>query len=195
MGFSAPTFWIGLILQLTVGLRGFIPIQGRYSAQMRPPGITGFLILDAIITRNVPLLVDAIIHLILPSLTLSMFMIALITRVSRSGMIETLNEDYIVAALGKGLTYKKVIFKHALRNAIIPVVTVSGMLYALLLGGAVLTETVFSLPGMGRLLIESIYSRDYPVLQGTVVVFALEVVIVSVVIDILCAASDPRICE
>lgn len=193
LGYSIPVFWLGLIFQMTVGKSGLLPIQGRYSTYMEVPRMTGFITLDSIITGNPKLFVDALLHLTLPALTLSVFMIAMIARISRANMIETLDSDYFMAALGKGLTFGQAVTKHALRNAIVPVVTVSGMLFALLLGGAVLTETVFAYPGMGLLLIQSLASRDYTVLQGTVTVFALAVVVVSTAIDVICGILDPRI--
>ena len=194
IGFSIPIFWLGLIFQLVFGVYlGILPIEGRYSAILKPTRITGLATLDSILTGNFTALIDSLLHLVLPSVALATFVGTVVSRISRANMIETLNEDYITTARAKGLSESAIIYKHALRNAILPVITVIGMYYALLLGGAVITETIFSFPGMGKLLLDSVLRRDYPMIQGCIIGFALVVLIVTTVIDILYAFLDPRV--
>ena len=166
IGQSAPTFWIGimLILAFGLGLRWF-PIGGR----------------------------GTVAHLVMPALTLGAFAMASIARLTRSSMLEVMRLDYINTARAKGLSHGYIIWKHALKNAAIPVVTIMGLQFGALLGGAVVTETVFSWPGIGRLAIQGIYNRDYPVVQATVFVAAVFFVVVNFVIDLLYTILDPRI--
>lgn len=166
VGVAAPVFWLALMLQLlfSVQLRWF-PATGM--GNMR--------------------------HLVLPAVTLGMASAALMARITRSSMLDVLKQDYITTARAKGLAEKVVIYKHALKNALIPVVTVLGLQFGILLGGAVLTETVFAWPGVGRLLVDAILRRDYPVVQGTVMMLAFLFVIINLVVDIIYAFIDPRI--
>lgn len=186
--------WIGLILQLIFGVYlGWLPTSGRIDTLMEPKHITGLYVLDSILTFNIFSLISAIRHLILPSITLGIYLSGIYTRLTRSNMLEVLRKDFITAAKARGLPEGTVIYKHALKNAFIPILTMMGLQFALLLAGAVLTETTFSWPGMGTFLYERISYRDYPTVQGTIVFFALLVVTVSLVIDILYAYIDPRI--
>jgi peptide/nickel transport system permease protein len=166
LGQSAPTFWIGIMLILTfgLGLRWF-PIGGRGSWS----------------------------HMVLPAITLGAFAMASIARLTRSAMLEVIRLDYINTARAKGLRESRVIWKHALKNAAIPVVTIMGLQFGALLGGAVVTETVFSWPGIGRLAIQGIYNRDYPVVQATVFIAAVFFVVINCVVDLLYTILDPRI--
>lgn len=166
IGQSAPTFWIGimLILAFGLGLRWF-PIGGR----------------------------GTLAHLVMPALTLGAFAMASIARLTRAAMLEVIRLDYIITARAKGLGQAHIIWKHALKNAAIPVVTIMGLQFGALLGGAVVTETVFSWPGIGRLAIQGIYNRDYPVVQASVFVAAIIFVVVNFVIDLLYTILDPRI--
>lgn len=132
-------------------------------------------------------------HLILPSLTLSLYLIAFIMRMTKSSVLEVLNQDYVKMAVSKGLKRRQVLFKHVLRNALIPVVTITGLQFGNLLGGAVLTETIFAWPGMGRLIVDSIFARDYPVVQGAIFVFALLFALVNLIVDLIYTVIDPRI--
>ncbi|MCP4691804.1 MAG: ABC transporter permease, partial [Desulfobacterales bacterium] len=132
-------------------------------------------------------------HFILPSLTLAAFVVAFIARMTRSSMLEVLSQDYTTTARSKGLRENVIIIKHALKNALIPIITVVGLQFGALLGGAVLTETVFAWPGLGRLIVDSILGRDYPVIQGAVLIFALLYIMVNLVVDLLYARVDPRI--
>lgn len=165
-GISMPVFWLGLMLVVVFSVM----------LHWLPAGGTG--------TWK---------HVVLPSITLAAFCVAFIARMTRSTMIEVLSQDYTTTARSKGLKEKVVIIKHALRNALIPIITVIGLQFGLLLGGAVLTETVFAWPGLGRLIVDSILARDYPVIQGTILIFALLYILVNLVVDLLYAYVDPRI--
>lgn len=165
-GISMPVFWLGLMLVVlfSVVLR-WLPAGGTGSWQ----------------------------HVVLPSVTLASFVVAFIARMTRSTMLEALQQDYTTTARSKGLRENAVVIKHALRNALIPIVTVVGLQFGLLLGGAVLTETVFAWPGIGRLIVDSILARDYPVIQGTILVFGLLYIFVNLAVDLIYAVIDPRI--
>lgn len=166
IGVAAPVFWLALMLQLL------------FAVQLRILPATG---------------IGGIQHLILPSITLGMASAALMARITRSSVLEVLRQDFITTARSKGVSERMVIYKHALKNALIPVVTVLGLQFGILLGGAVLTETVFAWPGVGRLLVDAILRRDYPVVQGTVMLLAFLFVIINLVVDIIYAFLDPRI--
>jgi peptide/nickel transport system permease protein len=173
---------------------GVLPIYGTLDPFIdRPPFITGMVVVDSLITGNLPAFFNSLEHMILPWLTIGLLLSATISRIARANMIEALGEDYVVGARAKGTPESVVTYKHALRNALLPVVTVIGLQFALLLGGALLTEYVYSLNGMGSLLISAIYDRDFPLTQGIVVVFSLLVALVSLSIDIVYAFLDPRI--
>ncbi len=166
IGVAAPVFWMALMLQLLFSVQlGWLPATGMGSWR----------------------------HLLLPSITLGMASAALMARITRSSMLDVLRQDYITTARAKGLSERMIIYKHALKNALIPVVTVLGLQFGILLGGAVLTETVFAWPGVGRLLVDSILRRDYPVVQGTVLLLAFLFVLINLVVDIIYAFLDPRI--
>jgi len=151
------------------------------------------LIIDSIITLNLPALISSIKHLILPAIALGTIPMAIIARVTRSSMLEVLRQDFIRTERAKGLSERTVIYKHAVRNAMVPVVTVIGLNFGLLLAGAILTETVFSWPGLGRLVVEAVYERDYPLVVGCILFFAVVFVIVNLITDILYTYIDPRI--
>lgn len=165
-GISMPVFWLGLMLVVVFAVwLHWLPAGGTGSWQ----------------------------HVILPSLTLAAFVVAFIARMTRSSMIEVLSQDYTTTARSKGLKEQVVVIKHALKNALIPIITVIGLQFGMLLGGAVLTETVFAWPGLGRLIVDSILARDYPVIQGAILVFGLLYILVNLVVDLLYAYVDPRI--
>jgi len=194
LGYSLPVFLLGQILQFTLGKQLILfPIAGRYNPRLSIPSITHSVLIDAIITGNLSGFIDALHHLFLPSLSLAVYGASVICRISRANMIEVLQEDYILTARSKGLKERVVIYKHALRNAILPVFTITGLWFAILLGGAVLIESIFSLPGMGKLLMDSVFRRDYMVIQGCAVVTAIAVVTVTTIVDIFYAILDPRI--
>jgi len=186
--------WIGIMLQLLFGVYlGILPIGGRIGTLMEPETITGLYILDSILTFNIDSLISAIKHLALPSVTLGVYLSGIYTRLTRNNLIDVLEKDFIKAARARGLPEKTVIYKHGLKNAFIPILTMMGLEFALLLVGAVLTEITFSWPGMGTLLFERITYRDFTTVQGIIVFFALIVVTVNLLVDIIYAYIDPRI--
>jgi ABC-type dipeptide/oligopeptide/nickel transport system permease component len=194
IGVSAPAFWLALLLQLLfANVLHLLPVAGRIDPYVRYEPASGFLLIDSIITGNWVMLGDTILHLILPSLVLAAFLGATIARFIRTSMLEVMGEDYTRTAYAKGLSKVGVITKHVLRNSLLPAVTITGLKFAEMLGGAILTETVFSWPGMGRFMFEAIKNRDYPVIQGTTMVFALIYIFTSLVIDVIYSLLDPQI--
>lgn len=196
IGVSIPIFWLGLLMQYLFGVKlGWLDISQRMSDDLRRTfePITGIYSLDAIMRGRIDVFVDAVRHLIMPSLALATVPMAIIARMTRSAMLEVLNQDYIRTARAKGLRIRTTIIRHGLRNAMIPVSTVIGLQLGALLGGAVLTESVFSWPGVGRWLLEGIQARNYLVVQNGVMFVALAFVIVNTLVDISYALFDPRI--
>ena len=193
-GVSMPIFWLGLMLLYFVGVKlGWVPIGGRLSVGVDLERITGLYVLDSILTLNGEALIDSIKHLILPSIALATIPMATIARMTRSSMLEVLRQDYIRTERAKGLSERVVIYKHAIKNALIPIVTVIGMNIGILMGGAVLTETIFTLPGLGKYIADAILAYDYPVVQGFTIFFATAFVIINLITDILYMYIDPRI--
>ncbi|MGH6933500.1 MAG: ABC transporter permease subunit [Dongiaceae bacterium] len=193
-GYSMPIFWWGPLLMLTFSLGlGWTPVSGRISDMMFVDRVTGFMLIDSLLSNERGAFRSALSHLILPSIVLGTIPLAVIARMTRSSMLEVLSEDYIRTARAKGLTGLRVINVHALRNALIPVVTVIGLQVGTLLGGAILTETVFSWPGVGRWLVASINQRDYPALQGGVLLIATLVIATNLLVDLLYGLLNPRI--
>jgi peptide/nickel transport system permease protein len=193
-GISMPVFWLGIMLMMIFGVfLGWLPIGGRIDLLIPFQRVTGFMVFDSIITGNFPALISVLRHLILPAVALGTIPMAMIARVSRSSMLEVLRQDFIRTERAKGLSERIVIYKHAVRSAMVPVVTVIGLNFGLLLAGAILTETVFSWPGIGRLVVNAVYARDYPLVVGCILVFAIVFVIVNLVTDILYTRIDPRI--
>ena len=199
LGVSIPVFWLGwmlvyvlAVLPGNLGLNLF-PISGRIGAQYVVPAHTHLVVLDALLSGNGAAALDALWHLILPAITLGTIPLAIVAKITRSGMLEVLQSDYVRTARAKGLSARMVITKHALRNALIPIITVIGLQTGLLLGGAVLTESIFAWPGVGRLAYEAISNRDMPVINGCILLFATVFVVVNVLVDILYAVANPRI--
>lgn len=193
-GLSMPVFWLGIMLMMIFGVwLRWLPISGRISMMISFQRITGFYLLDSLITGNFVAFISSLRYLILPSVALSTIPMATIARVTRSSMLEVLRQDFIRTERAKGLSERMVIYKHALRNAMIPVITVIGLNFGLLLAGAILTETVFSWPGIGRYVVNAVNMRDYPVVQGCVLFFALMFVIVNLITDLVYVYIDPRI--
>ena len=194
MGISMPIFWLGLIFILIFSVHlGWLPISGRLSANVEVQLVTGFVLIDSLITKNWAAFRDGFWHILLPGFTLSTIPMALVARITRSSMLEVLRQDYIRTANAKGLSPLVVHYKHALRNALIPIVTVIGLSFGILMGGAVLTETVFAWPGMGLWILNGVYSRDYNVVQGGVLLIAFIFILVNTVVDILYEWINPRI--
>ncbi len=194
IGVSMPIFWLGILLIILFsGILHILPSGSRIDPLLQPYGGTGFYIIDTLMSGDMEAFVDYIKHLILPAAALGMYSMAIITRMTRSSMLETLNQDYIRTAKAKGLKSGRVITHHALRNAMIPVTTVIGLQLGSLLGGAVLTETVFSWPGIGHYTVECILKSDFPVVQGIVLLIACIFVLINLVVDIFYAFLDPRI--
>jgi len=195
IGVSIPIFWLGLLLLLVLYFKlGFLPGGGRLPSLAVPPKhITGLYILDSLLTGNWEILKESVIHIILPASCLGFAVIGVISRMTRSSMLNILGEDYIKTARAKGLKERKVIYQHALRNAILPIVTISGILYGQLLAGAVLTETIFSWPGMGLYTVTSIMQLDFQPIMGFTIVVAFVYVVLNLLVDILYVIFDPRI--
>jgi peptide/nickel transport system permease protein len=193
-GVSMPIFWTGLVLlMLFGGTLGWLPIGGILDDGITLRTITGIHLIDALLEGNMAAFTSAARHLVLPAIALGSIPMATVARMTRSTMLEVLRQDYVRTARAKGLAERVVLVRHALRNTLIPVVTIIGLEFGLLLSGAVLTETVFALPGLGRLAITSLLARDYSVVQAVVLVTALIIVVVNLVVDLLYAYLDPRI--
>ncbi|AZZ45748.1 MULTISPECIES: ABC transporter permease subunit [Pseudomonadaceae] len=194
VGYSMPIFWWGLILIMffSVGL-GWTPVSGRIDLLYDVPPVTGFMLIDTLLSEEEGAFLDALHHMILPAVVLATIPLAVIARMTRSAMLEVLREDYVRTARAKGLSPNRVVFVHGLRNALIPVLTVFGLQIGTLLAGAVLTETIFSWPGIGKWLIESIGARDYPVVQNGILLVACLVILVNFTVDILYGLANPRI--
>jgi peptide/nickel transport system permease protein len=196
ISYAAPVFFVGLLLQLFVSQRlGLLPSSGQASAivQATVPTKTHILALDALLTGDSYAFWDVIKHLILPSVALGLLVCGVFIRLVRVNVAQTLQGDYIEAARARGIAERKVVVQHAFRNALVPVITVMGLQTALLLGGAVLTENTFNWPGLGSQLISYLNGRDYPAVQGIITVFALAVVVISLLIDFVNALVDPRV--
>ncbi|MEA1994465.1 MAG: ABC transporter permease [Euryarchaeota archaeon] len=195
-GVSMPVFWLGLMLLYIFGVHfDVLPVGGRMSVDIELHKITGLYVLDSILTLNWAAFVDSVKHLILPAVALATIPLATIARMTRSSMLEVLRQDYIRTERAKGLSERMVIYKHAIRNALIPVVTVIGMNVGVLMGGAVLTETIFTLPGLGKYIARAILAYDYPVVQGFTLFFAAAFVLVNLATDIVYMYIDPRLRE
>jgi peptide/nickel transport system permease protein len=193
-GVSMPIFWLGLMLLLLFGATlDWLPIGGLSEVGMEPPRITGMSLIDAALAGSPSMFWDALRHLILPACTLATVPLAFIARITRAEMMATATQDHVRTARAKGLPRARVILRHVLRNALIPIVTVIGLQLGLLLSGAVLTETIFSLPGLGRLMVDSILSRDYPVVQAGALFIAFVFVLVNLLVDLSYTLLDPRI--
>ncbi|WP_036224125.1 ABC transporter permease [Mesoaciditoga lauensis] len=193
--YSFPVFWFGIMLQLIFGVwLHWLPVSGRSSPFMIPNHIyTGLYVIDSILNLQWDVLLDTVEHLVLPSVALGVVISSIFVRMVRSNVLLSLSSQYVVAARARGASEKKVLFKHALKNAMAPILTIMGLEFALLLAGAVLTETTFSWPGIGSYLVTRISYRDFPAIQGTIVFFALFVAIVSILVDIINAWVDPRV--
>lgn len=193
VGISMPGFWLGLVLILLFGVvLGWLPTSGRIDPGLGVPAVTGFMLVDTLLADNVPAFWSALQHLVLPAVTLGAELAAILSRVVRSSMLEVLRADYVRVARAKGVNEWRVISRHALRNAMVPAVTVLGLQVGILLGGNMIVETVFSWPGLGRLVVGAIFARDYPVVQGAVLLYALTFLAANLLVDVLYTVINPR---
>jgi len=197
-GVSIPVFWLGMLLQLLFYSHfGLLPLQGRVTdavvAAHPLSKITGFVLVDAVIQGNVPVFVDAAQHILLPAVTLSYASLAIITRMTRSSMLETLEEEYMTVHDAFGLSDRQMTYKYALKNSLNSVLTVLGLSFGYLLGGSVLVESIFSWPGLGRYIVRSNYATDYPAVMGVTLVFAAMYILINLLVDVAYAYLNPRI--
>jgi peptide/nickel transport system permease protein len=194
LGLSLPLFWVGIMLIVLFAVKlHWLPVGGRIGAGVNYQTITNFMLIDHIITGNWQALGSFLQHLTLPALAVSLTSAGFAARLARSSMLEVIRLDYTRTARAKGLRERTVIFKHALRNAFLPVLTLQGLQFGTLLGGAVITELVFTWPGMGRMLLDGILKRDYAVVQGAVIFVAFAYVLMNLIVDVLYHVVDPRL--
>jgi dipeptide transport system permease protein len=194
VGFSMPIFWWGLLLIILFsGILGWTPVSGRISLMYFFPQVTGFMLIDSLLSGQEGAFRSALSHLILPSVVLATIPLAVIARQTRSAMLEVMGEDYVRTARAKGMPRARVVGVHALRNAMIPVVTTIGLQIGVLMAGAILTETIFSWPGIGKWMIDSISRRDYPVVQSGLLLIAVLVMVVNLIVDLTYGLINPRI--
>jgi peptide/nickel transport system permease protein len=193
-GISMPIFWLAMILIVIFGVKlQLLPFPGRLSSGISISAFTGLVLVDSLLTGNFAGFWDGLKHLIMPAVALGTIPMAVVTRMTRSSMLEVMNEDYVRTARAKGVIPWRVVFKHALRNAMLPTVTVIGLQVGLLMGGAIVTESIFSWPGVGQIAYDSIYRRDYAMIQGVVLYGAMLFVLVNLLVDVLYALLDPRV--
>lgn len=194
VGVSMPIFWLGLMLLWIFGLKlNWFPTTGRIGPDVNLQTITNLYIVDSIITGNIQALISALHHIALPALALATIPTAFIARITRSAMVDVMHTDYVRTARAKGLVERLVVAKHALKNAMLPVITVIGLQTGSLLAGAILTETIFAWPGMGRWIVNAIVSRNFPVVQTGVLIFALVFIAVNLIVDVSYGWFDPRV--
>ncbi|MBT4138951.1 MAG: ABC transporter permease, partial [Candidatus Latescibacteria bacterium] len=192
-GVSLPIFWLGLMMIMAFSVwLGLFPVSGRLSSHVFVPSVTGLYLIDSLLAGDLPAFGDALWHLVLPGITLGTVPAAVIVRMTRSSLLEVLREDFVRTAWAKGLSERVVVLRHALRNAFIPILTVISLQFGYLLGGAVMTESIFAWPGVGRWLVLAVYSRDFPAIQGGVLLVASTFVVVNLIADLLYVWLDPR---
>jgi len=193
-GISLPGFWVGLMLisLLAVKLQ-WLPVGGRVDSRIDIQSRTGFYVIDGLVAGNFEAVGSALSHMIMPAGVLGLFVAGFLARITRASMLETLGQEYIRTARAKGAGSRDVILRHALRNVLLPIVTIMGLQFGLLLGGAAVTETVFSYPGMGKLLIDAIKTNDFPQVQASILVLATVYIVVNLVVDVLYVFIDPRL--
>lgn len=194
IGVSMPIFWLGLMeIMLFAVILKWLPTGGRLSTGIEIQAITGLYLVDSLLTGNIPGFIDALEHIIMPAIALATIPMSIIARMTRSSMLDVLQEDYIRTATAKGLAERVVLFRHALKNAFLPVITIIGIQAGTLMAGAVLTETIFSWPGIGKWVYDAILGRDYPIVQGGTLLIAIIFVFFNLLVDISYAMLDPRI--
>lgn len=195
-GVSMPIFWLGLLLMMVFSAQlGWVPLSGRLSIISELQPITGFYLLDSLLAGDLFSFADALHHLILPAITLATVPTAIIARMTRASMLDVLEQDYVKTAKAKGVSRLSVILHHALRNAAIPITTITGLQLGLLLSGAVLTETIYAWNGLGSYVVNAVNARDFPVIQGCVLIFAFTFVLINLLVDMSYFGLDPRIRE
>jgi peptide/nickel transport system permease protein len=194
LGTSLPGFWLGILLLLlfAVDLK-LLPVSGRIGFGGEVPPITRFVLIDTLLAGRIGAFGDALRHLALPALTLALPMMAILVRVTRTSMVEVLRADYVVFAEAKGLSRARILGLHALKNALIPTVTVAALETGSLLGGNMIVETIFGWPGLGRLVVEGIFARNYPLVQAAVLLYAVTYVLLNFVADLLYTVLNPRV--
>ena len=193
-GISFPTFWLGLVGIFVFSVKlGWLPASGRLSYTVELASITGLYVVDSLLTANFVALADSLRHLVLPAFVLGAVQTAFIARMTRSAVLEVLNENYVTVARAKGLRESVVLLRHALRNALVPIVTVVGLQIGFLLSGTIIVETVFAWPGLGRLVVDAVLARDYPVVLGVVLIAAITFALINLFNDMLYTLLDPRI--
>ena len=196
LGYSIPVFWLAMLLILGFSLQlGWFPLSGRISLLYEVPRISGFILLDILwadIENKSDVFIDAVRHLILPTLSIAAFTTTIILRIMRRSLIETMNSDYVQAAVARGLTSRQVIWKHAIRNSLMPILPLLGMQFTTLLTNAMIVEVIFSWPGIGNWLIQAIYQRDYPAIRVGMLAVATLVVIFTMTIDLFLRLVDPK---
>ncbi len=194
-GVAVPTFWLAILLVSTVYFRlGWAPPPGRLSAGVTPPEfVTGMYLVDSLLRGRPGLFTDALSHMVLPAIVLATVGVGFMTRITRTSMLEVLAQDYIRTARSKGLPVRTMVVRHGLRNALVPVITVGGVLYAQLMSGTVMTETIFSWPGLGRYAFSSAASLDFPAVMGVALIVGIVYVLVNLIVDLLYALVNPRI--
>ena len=194
VGYSMPIFWWGLLLIILFsGILRWTPVSGRIDLLYFFPSVTGFMLVDSLLSGQKGAFASAVSHLILPAIVLGTIPLAVIARQTRSAMLEVLSEDYVRTARAKGLTPFRVVGIHALRNAMIPVITTIGLQVGVLMAGAILTETIFSWPGVGKWMVDSVFKRDYTVIQGGLLLIAAIIMFVNLIVDLLYGLINPRI--
>ncbi|WP_420962554.1 ABC transporter permease subunit [Brucella sp. IR073] len=194
VGYSMPIFWWALLLIILFsGVLQWTPVSGRISLLYYFPSVTGFMLIDSLLSGEKGAFASAVSHLILPTIVLATIPLAVIARQTRSAMLEVLGEDYVRTARAKGLPVRRVVGLHALRNAMIPVITTIGLQVGVLMAGAILTETIFSWPGIGKWMLDSISRRDYPVVQSGLLIIAIIIMLVNLIVDLLYGLINPRI--
>lgn len=194
LGVSLPGFWFGILLLMLFAVHlHILPVSGRIGFDSEVRMVTGFLLIDTLLAGNLRAFGDALAHLILPAITLGLPMTAILMRVTRTSMLEVLRQDYVTFADAKGLSRRRVLFRHALKNALIPTVSVAAIETGSLLGGNMIVETVFGWPGLGRLVVESIFLRNYPLVQAAVLFYAVTYVLLNFLADLLYTVLNPRV--
>jgi peptide/nickel transport system permease protein len=194
LGVSMPGFWFGILLIMLFAVQlQVLPVSGRIGYAAEVPAITHLLLVDTVLAGRLDSFVDALAHILLPAITLALPMAAILMRVTRSSMLEVLRTDYITFAEAKGLSRARILGRHALKNALIPTVTVAALETGSLLGGNMIVETVFGWPGLGRLVVESIFARNYPLVQAAVLLYAVTYVLLNFFADILYTLLNPRV--